>query len=248
MKSRKKQLGFWGAVVGGALGLLGTKMSNDKSEANTAASYENTRMLRQTAYQDTTQDLKAAGLNPMLAYQNSATAATPSPVAQNRNLMEGVVNSAMAVEQVKNVKEQNELLRAQTAKTNAEALAVPITMANTEATTENLKATLPKIIEEARAAKFDTLTAEERTALTRQQNRLVQIQQDLNKGQLSNIEAQTRTQNILTELRKLEIPGLENIAQWERSFGQYSKEAGAVGKAAGVLSTITNSARKVFGK
>lgn len=235
------------AAAAGA-SLLGNALSNKQSEKNTAMSVEAQRNLRQTAYQDTVKDLQAAGLNPMLAYQNGATPAPQTPVAQNKNVMEGVSNSAASVAAMQNIEAQNELLKAQAAKAMAEAQAIPTSTANVAQQTENMKATIPKIEQEVKNLKLQARTEEERVILTRAQKFLTDTQEKLAQGQISNVEAQTRTQDVMTKLRKLEIPGAENIAQWERSLGEYSKEAGAAGTAAKALGGLTNSARKVLGK
>jgi len=239
---------WWQALIPAAASLVGGMMSNKQSEQNTALSYENTRMLRQTAYQDTTADLKAAGLNPMMAYQNSATSATALPVAQNKNVVEGAMNSAAAYAQVQNMKQQNELLQAQTEKTLAEAAAIPTSVAKTEAETTSIKATIPKIEQEIANLKVQNMTEQERVALTRAQNRLTQIQEDLAKSNITNVEAQTETQKVITTLKKLEIPGAKNLADWESRIGEAGRAAGAVGTGAKILEGLTNSARKVMGK
>lgn len=239
---------WWQALIPAAASLVGGMMSNKQSEQNTALSYENTRMLRQTAYQDTTADLKAAGLNPMMAYQNSATSATALPVAQNKNVVEGAMNSAAAYAQVQNMKQQNELIQAQTEKTLAEAAAIPTSVAKTEAETTSIKATIPKIEQEIANLKVQNMTEQERVALTRAQNRLTQIQEDLAKSNITNVEAQTETQKVITTLKKLEIPGAKNLADWESRIGEAGRAAGAVGTGAKILEGLTNSARKVMGK
>ena len=239
---------WWQALIPAAASLVGGMMSNKQSESNTAMSYENTRALRQTAYQDTVQDLKSAGLNPMMAYSNSATAATASPVAQNKNVMEGAMNSAAAWAQTQNMKQQNELLEAQTQKTLAEAAAIPTSVAKTEAETRSVEAMIPKITQEIANLKVQNMTEQERVALTRSQNRLTQIQEDLAKGQINNIEAQTETQKVITNLKRLEVPGAKNLADWESRIGEAGRAAGAVGTGAKILEGLTNSARKVMGK
>lgn len=47
--------------------------------------HQQTRELRQTAYQDTIADMKKSGLNPILAYSNGATASTSSPAPSSRS-------------------------------------------------------------------------------------------------------------------------------------------------------------------
>lgn len=242
----KKQ--WWQIAAAAGASLLGNAMSNKQSEKNVEMSYENQRALRQTAYQDTTQDMMKAGLNPMMAYQNAATPAPQVPVAQNKSITEGLSNSAVAAMGMQNMEAQNKLLEAQAEKTLAEAQAIPTSTANVEAQTRQIEANLPKIEQEVKNLKLQARTEEERVILTRAQKFLAETQEKLAAGQLTNVEAQTRTQNVLTDLRRLEIPGAKNIAQWEESLGQYSKEAGAAGTAAKVLGGLTNSARKALGK
>lgn len=56
--------------------LLGLEQEFNANEAKKA--YERSREARQTQYQDMVQSLKAAGLNPILAYSNNAMASAPS--------------------------------------------------------------------------------------------------------------------------------------------------------------------------
>lgn len=56
--------------------LLGLEQEFNANEAKKA--YERSREARQTQYQDMVQSLKAAGLNPILAYSNNSMASAPS--------------------------------------------------------------------------------------------------------------------------------------------------------------------------
>lgn len=47
--------------------------------------HQQSRELRQTAYQDTVRDMRLAGLNPILAYQNQSTQAPTTPTPTSRS-------------------------------------------------------------------------------------------------------------------------------------------------------------------
>ena len=246
-KAEPKQ--FWGTVIAAGASLLGGAMANDSNEGAAAKSYLDQRALRQTAYQDTKNDLINAGLNPMLAYQNSATATPNVNMPVHKNIAEGAANSALAAGQVENLDAQNDLLRAQATKAIAEANAIPTSTANMQQQTDNMKATLPKIENEVKLLKLQARTEEERVILTRSQKFLTDTQEELAKGNISNVEAQTRTQNVLTQLRKYEIPGAKNLADFEKMLETGSGNAGKLGQmGAKIGGTLMNSARKVMGK
>lgn len=80
-------IGSFFGPIGTVLGGIGDDLlgRDDAENANTTA-YAQQRQLRQTAYQDTTQDLQKAGLNPMLAYSNGATSAAAGPPVLNKGL------------------------------------------------------------------------------------------------------------------------------------------------------------------
>jgi len=80
-------IGSFFGPIGSILGGVGDDIiGRDDAENANQTAYAQQRQLRQTAYQDTTQDLKAAGLNPMLAYSNGATSAAAGPPVLNKGL------------------------------------------------------------------------------------------------------------------------------------------------------------------
>lgn len=92
---------FTAAVASGGASLIGTYMTNeankDMSRENRASNIQEARESRKwqekmsnSAYQRSMQDMKAAGLNPMLAYQqggastpSGATASSTAPIMEN---------------------------------------------------------------------------------------------------------------------------------------------------------------------
>uniref|UniRef100_UPI004048AE69 hypothetical protein n=1 Tax=Mariniflexile sp. TaxID=1979402 RepID=UPI004048AE69 len=137
---------FAGAAIGGLLGLSGQEEANDSNreiaERNSAfnagqaaLNRDFQRDMSNTSYQRAVVDMKAAGLNPMLAYSQGG-ASTPSGSSANavqppamQNARAAGVNSALATMQAQQVRTQIDNTAAQTR--------------NLDADTENKKAENP---------------------------------------------------------------------------------------------------------
>lgn len=244
-----------GGIVGGVLGLIGGERRNSAQSAESAESREWQERMRDTTHQSAVKDLQAAGLNPMLAYGGgNQTPAAPN-VPQLENTAKSAMESAAVAAQLKQVDAQTELLEAQARKVEAEIPQVTTSTANIAQQTENLKRALPKIdaeiaeILESKQLKYQQgLSEVDRRNLMEAQRKLAQIDYELRAEQITNTQALTATQKVLTQLRAYEIPGAKNIADFEETLSGAAQYGGAAGKAATTLGTVLNSARKVMGK
>ena len=107
-----------GALVSGGLDLLGGTQTNNANAAQARSQMDFQAEQNATAYQRAVADLKAAGLNPMLAYTNGPASSGTGAQATMQNAVGHAVNTAMTAKmnyaQVENLREQNKQIKAQT--------------------------------------------------------------------------------------------------------------------------------------
>lgn len=113
----------FGPIVGGALGFMGGEDTNQANSAQSQAQMDFQERMSNTSYQRAVADMKAAGLNPMLAYSQGGAS---SPGGSQAVMQNSSAAGAAAAQSAASV----DLTRASTQKTLAEAK-------NTEAEAES---------------------------------------------------------------------------------------------------------------
>jgi hypothetical protein len=211
---------------------------------------------RGTQYQTAVSDLKAAGLNPMLAYTNggagntagaagSGSAASSGGMIAMGNKTQAGINNALSVAQLNNVNAQTDKTKAEERNIESQTPGHVAKVGETIANTQNLTSINERIQEDIKNVRMDTLSKEEQITLTRAQQQLTNINKELAHKNITNVEAQTALTRVTKLLKDLELPGANNLADYEKLL---STGGGNANKAIGALSNSALTIRKVLGK
>jgi len=149
-----------GGLVGGVGSYLGQQSANQATADMAKDQMAFQERMRETSYQTAVEDMKKAGLNPMLAYQQGGAGNQPGAAAQMQNAIGAGVHSAQEgiskYQQLQNLSSQQELIHSQIDDTNA-AAALKRATAITEAYKPGLtQAQTNQILEQAGLTKAQT--------------------------------------------------------------------------------------------
>lgn len=227
------------ALIGGASNLLGgllgsssaRKAQQRQNEWNLAVyreAREWDKNLADTEVQRRVQDMKNAGLNPMLAAGDGASSGSPAPPQGNAagdiegarmkasgisGAVQSALSAAMQKAQISQVTAQTDLSLA-----NAD---------NVKADTRNKLQSADQIKADIEKTREEVFEVRQRIANAIQAWRIGDVDEKLRH---LSLEQQKQLQPLLLQAqalavkaRELQIPGLENLAQFEKSLGGDAK-------------------------
>jgi len=152
-------LGFGSTVGAAGMTLQGVREQNRANAQMAQQQMDFQERMSATAYQRTMADMRAAGINPMLAAQVGGASTPMGASATMQNEMGPAVSSAIdaqrSIAEIKNLREQNKNLKAQTYKIGADASSALAETRLKTASAKQLEAALPGLKVEEQIDKSD---------------------------------------------------------------------------------------------
>lgn len=206
---------MWPAIIAAGSSLLGGLLSNSANEKQAQDQMDFQERMSSTAHQREVDDLKKAGLNPMLSAKLGGASSPPGAAAHIENALTPAVNSGLAAQQnqvtVENIRAQTEKVRQETNESvSREMLNKSEEFLNT--------VRVPRLQQDTVTGSFSAAEIAERTRgyVLQRQKVLEEIDQLKRQGKLTEAhELEARSRDVLLQL---EVPKAINEAQAESSF------------------------------
>lgn len=220
------------SLVTGALSFLGGERRNQQQKE--AAQAANTFSANQfaTRYQTTMKDMQAAGLNPMLAYQQGASGQPSGQMAQYQDTISPAVASFQAQNLQESQQEANygsasqaranvRLMNETVTKTKQEVENLKTTNDQIEAVIKNLGQQYNNLVDEGNNLKVTNAQIKATTSKLLKEIPLIDAQALRQHAEIALAAIEGDYKKSQTELNRYDIKAAESAGNFGRQFGQF---------------------------
>lgn len=146
---RERYLCSWGSIIGAGISAIGSLIGGSQANSANAEQAQLNRDFQEemssTAYQRSMADMRAAGLNPILAYQKGGASTPGGSMATMQDVIGPAVDRAMTGVSTAMQYKRNE---AEIEKINADTEVAKAQAANVQAQTDNYRASTSKTLDD----------------------------------------------------------------------------------------------------
>ena len=190
-----------GDVFTGGLSYLGTRETNSANKKMAREQMAFQERMSNTARQREVADLKAAGLNPILAAGGSGAS---TPAGASATMEDGIGKAVSSAQQSRQMRAQFEQMKLQN---------------------DNLIAANRKTAADIDKTNQDIKESESRTMVNYGQGALTQAQLRQLNEQLPGVVSDSSAKALNVQMLKLGLPGMVNEAEFQNALGARGKEA-----------------------